>query len=102
MHCASHAVVCTAAVSRQCFSHLPVNKELLLLLLLLLLFAVAAAVGAQGLNPLPSVAMAANCTLGSIYGQITQDCYIYFPNSIGLILSESRTGATVIGGQGDG
>jgi hypothetical protein len=97
--------VCTAAISRHCFSHLPVDKELLLLLLLLLLmFAVAAAAagGAQGLNPLPSVAMAANCTLGSIYGQITQDCYIYFPNSIGLILSGSRTGATVIGGQGDG
>lgn len=41
----------------------------------------------NSLNPLPYVAMAANCTLGSLYGQITQDAYIYFPNMIGLMLS---------------
>jgi hypothetical protein len=44
--------------------------------------------GPQSLNPLPYVAMAANCTLGSLYGQITHDAYIYFPNMIGLLLSE--------------
>lgn len=42
----------------------------------------------QSLNPLPYVAMAANCTLGSLYGQITHDAYIYVPNMIGLMLSE--------------
>jgi hypothetical protein len=55
---------------------------LLLLLVLLLLFSL------QGMNPLPAVAMAANSTLGSLYGQITHDWYIYIPNMCGVLLSE--------------
>jgi hypothetical protein len=42
----------------------------------------------QGMNPLPAVAMAANSTLGSLYGQITHDWYIYIPNMCGVLLSE--------------
>lgn len=45
--------------------------------------------GLQSLNPLPFVAMAANCTLGSMYGQITRDWYLYTANMIGVMLSES-------------
>jgi hypothetical protein len=61
-----------------------------LLLLLLLAVAAAAAVVAafQSMNPLPFIAMAANCTLGMLYGQITHDWYLWVANTIGVLLSK--------------
>jgi hypothetical protein len=40
------------------------------------------------MNPLPFIAMAANCTLGSFYGQITHDWYLWVANTVGVLLSE--------------
>jgi hypothetical protein len=40
------------------------------------------------MNPLPFIAMAANCTLGSLYGQITHDWYLWVANTAGVLLSE--------------
>lgn len=45
------------------------------------------------MNPLPFIAMAANCTLGSFYGQITHDWYLWCANTIGVLLSESQRAA---------
>lgn len=44
----------------------------------------------QSMNPLPFIAMAANCTLGSFYGQITHDWYLWVANTVGVLLSEWR------------
>lgn len=41
----------------------------------------------KSLNPLPFIAMAANCTLGSLYGQITHDWYLWVANTAGVLLS---------------
>lgn len=43
---------------------------------------------AQSMNPLPFIAMAANCTLGSLYGQITHDWYLWVANTAGVLLSK--------------
>lgn len=45
------------------------------------------------MNPLPFIAMAANCTLGSFYGQITHDWYLWCANTIGVLLSRSPKAA---------
>lgn len=49
------------------------------------------------MNPLPFIAMAANCTLGSFYGQITRDWYLIVANGVGVCLSEWLLSAAVHG-----
>jgi hypothetical protein len=54
------------------------------------------------MNPLPFIAMAANCTLGSFYGQITRDWYLIVANGVGVFLSECAAGCAGAGASGSG